>query len=56
MPSNDSRTPDAFDAKQLVVGLSPKVPKAARYACRFYGHDPNWAEVKGCVSEMMMVC
>jgi hypothetical protein len=30
MPSNDSRDPDAFDAKQLVVGLSPKVPKAAR--------------------------
>jgi hypothetical protein len=30
MPSNDSRAPDAFDAKQLVVGLSPKVSKAVR--------------------------
>jgi RNA polymerase sigma factor (sigma-70 family) len=46
MPTNDSQAPDAVDAKQLVLGLSPKVPKAVRYACRFYGHDPNWAEVE----------
>jgi len=46
MPSNDSQAPDAIDSKQLVVGLSPKIPKAVRYACRFYGHDPNWDEVE----------
>jgi RNA polymerase sigma factor (sigma-70 family) len=46
MPSNDSQAPDALDVKQLVVGLSPKVPKAVRYACRFYGHDPKWDEVE----------
>ena len=46
MPSNDSQTPDAPDAKQLVVRLSPKVPKAVRYACRFYGYDPNWDEIE----------
>src|SRR6266508_2173464 len=43
---NDSQAPDALDAKQLVVGLSPKVPKAVRYACHFYGHDPKWDEVE----------
>ncbi|MBO0861737.1 MAG: RNA polymerase sigma factor [Chloracidobacterium sp.] len=46
MPSNDSQATDALNAKQLVVRLSPKIPKAVRYACRFYGHDPNWDEVE----------
>jgi RNA polymerase sigma factor (sigma-70 family) len=46
MPSNDSQAPDALDAKQLVVELSPKVPKAVRFACRFYGHDPNRDEIE----------
>jgi RNA polymerase sigma factor (sigma-70 family) len=46
MPSNDSQAPDPLDAKRLVVELSPKVPKAVRYACRFYGHDPNRDEIE----------
>jgi RNA polymerase sigma factor (sigma-70 family) len=46
MPSNGSQAPDEFDAMQLVAGLSPKVAKAVRFACRFYGHDPNWDEVE----------
>jgi RNA polymerase sigma factor (sigma-70 family) len=46
MPSNDSQASDALDAKQLVVRLSPKVSKAVRYACHFYGYDPNWDEVE----------
>jgi RNA polymerase sigma factor (sigma-70 family) len=54
MPSNDSQAPDAFDAKQLVVGLSPKVPKAVRYACRFYGHDPNWDEVEDLSQDVLV--
>jgi RNA polymerase sigma factor (sigma-70 family) len=54
MPSNDSQAPHAFDAKQLVVGLSPKVPKAVRYACRFYGHDPNWAEVEDLSQDVLV--
>jgi RNA polymerase sigma factor (sigma-70 family) len=43
---NDSRAIDALNAKQLVVRLSPKVPKAVRHACRLYGHDPSWDEVE----------
>jgi len=54
LPSNDSQAPDAFDVKQLVVGLSPKVPKAVRYACRFYGHDPNWAEVEDLSQDVLV--
>ena len=46
MYPNDSQAPDSLDAKQLVVRLSPKVPKAVSFACRFYGHNPNWDEVE----------
>jgi RNA polymerase sigma factor (sigma-70 family) len=46
MPSNDSQAPDALNAKQLVVELLPKVSRAVRYACLFYGHAPNWEEVE----------
>jgi RNA polymerase sigma factor (sigma-70 family) len=38
---NGSQSPDALNIEQLIA----KVPKAVRYACRFYGYQANWDEV-----------
>jgi RNA polymerase sigma factor (sigma-70 family) len=42
MPPNGSQTPDALNIERLIA----KVPKAVRYACRYYGYQANWNEVE----------
>jgi len=45
MSPNGSQAHSVFDVEQLIVNISPKVSMAVRYACRYYGHQTNWAEV-----------